>query len=49
MNKDGFKISNYQARHLVHEKRREYIVDSDEESEDDDYTYDEVEEEEVKG
>ena len=25
MNKDGFKISNYQVRHLVHEKRREYI------------------------
>ena len=50
MNKDGFKISNYQARHLVHDKRREFIVDRDEESEeDDDYTDDEEEEEEVKG
>ena len=49
MNKDGFKISNYQVRHLVHEKRREYIVDRDEESEDDDdYIDDEEEAEEVK-
>ena len=52
MNKDGFKISNYQVRHLVHEKRRAHIVDRDEESEDDDdddeYTDDE-EEEQVKG
>ena len=49
MNKDGFKISNYQVRHLVHEKRREYIVDRDEESEDDEYSDDEEEEVEVKG
>ena len=50
MNKDGFKISNYQVQHLVHEKRREYIVDRDEESEDDEYSDEEEEEEEdVKG
>ena len=54
MNKDGYKISNYQVRHLVHEKRREFIVDRDEESEydsDDEYTDDEYsddEEEKVK-
>ena len=44
MNKDGYKISNYQVRHLVHEKRREFIVDRDEESEydsDDEYSDDE--------
>ena len=52
MNKEGYKISNYQVRHLVHEKRCEHIVDRDEKSEDDDdddeYTDDE-EEEQVKG
>ena len=52
MNKEGYKISNYQVRHLVHEKQREHIVDRDEESEDDDdddeYT-DDDEEEQVNG
>ena len=49
MNKDGFKISNYQVWHLVHEKRREYVVDRDEESDDDEYTDDEENEEQMKG
>jgi len=49
MNKDGYKISNYQVRHLVHEKRHEFIVDRDEESEhdsDDEYTDDEYSDDE---
>ena len=36
MNKEGYKISNSQAGHLVHEIRREHEVDRDKQSEDDD-------------
>ena len=49
MNKDGFKLSNYQVRHPVYEKRCECIVDGDEESEDDDDYTDDEDEEVMKG